>query len=316
MRRPSGTSAMPARATSSGRRPRSERPSRLTSPPATGAAPMIACSVEDLPAPFGPISPTISPGSTSSESCGRRRRRRSARRQLVETSVRQLLASTGALAEVGGGDVEVARGSRPAFPRPASPLVEHVDAVADVHDQRHVVVDQEHAGAVVVAHGADDGGEGRHLGLGQAGRGLVHEHEARVGGERAGDPEPPLVAVRERRGRRVRARGEPEQLEQLVARRAARPRRGADAERGDLDVLAHAERAEGVRVLEGAREAGAPRRCGGQRVTSRPSSSTVPGSAGRSRSARSRASTCPRRSGRSARRLRRGRSSSVTSRSA
>ena len=25
---------------------------------------MIACSVDDLPAPFGPISPTISPGST------------------------------------------------------------------------------------------------------------------------------------------------------------------------------------------------------------------------------------------------------------
>ena len=29
---------------------------------------MIACSVDDFPAPFGPISPTISPGATSSES--------------------------------------------------------------------------------------------------------------------------------------------------------------------------------------------------------------------------------------------------------
>ncbi len=29
---------------------------------------MIACRVEDLPAPFGPMRPTISPGPTSSES--------------------------------------------------------------------------------------------------------------------------------------------------------------------------------------------------------------------------------------------------------
>ena len=35
-----------------------------TSPPARGTRPMIACSVVDLPAPFGPMSPTISPGAT------------------------------------------------------------------------------------------------------------------------------------------------------------------------------------------------------------------------------------------------------------
>ena len=29
---------------------------------------MIACSVDDLPAPFAPISPTISPGATWNES--------------------------------------------------------------------------------------------------------------------------------------------------------------------------------------------------------------------------------------------------------
>ena len=62
MRRPSGTSATPRRAMSSGRRPTSDVPSSRTSPPVTGAAPMIACSVDDLPAPFGPIRPTISPG--------------------------------------------------------------------------------------------------------------------------------------------------------------------------------------------------------------------------------------------------------------
>ena len=45
----------------SGARPRTERPETLTSPPWTGTAPMIACSVVDFPAPLGPIRPTISP---------------------------------------------------------------------------------------------------------------------------------------------------------------------------------------------------------------------------------------------------------------
>ena len=39
----------------------------VISPARAGTRPMIACSVVDLPAPFGPISPTISPGSTVNE---------------------------------------------------------------------------------------------------------------------------------------------------------------------------------------------------------------------------------------------------------
>ena len=33
----------------------------------SGVSPMIACNVEDLPAPFGPIRPMISPGATANE---------------------------------------------------------------------------------------------------------------------------------------------------------------------------------------------------------------------------------------------------------
>jgi branched-chain amino acid transport system ATP-binding protein len=50
--------------------------------------------------------------------------------------------------------------------RERAALVEHLDPVADLENERHVVVDQEHAGAVVVAHRANDGGELRHLRLG------------------------------------------------------------------------------------------------------------------------------------------------------
>jgi hypothetical protein len=116
------------------------------------------------------------------------------------------------------------------------------------------VVDEQHAAAVLVPHRADDRGEVRHLGLGQAGRGLVHEHELRLGRERAGDAEPPLVAVRERRRGRVRVGGKPEDAEEVVCPLRGGARRRADAQRGDLDVLAHRQVAERVRVLEGARE--------------------------------------------------------------
>ena len=60
MWRPSGTRPMPARARSSGC-PRRRSPRRRISPRASGTRPMIACSVVDLPAPLGPIRPTISP---------------------------------------------------------------------------------------------------------------------------------------------------------------------------------------------------------------------------------------------------------------
>ena len=65
-------------------------------------------------------------------------------------------------------------------------------------------------GAVLGADRADDGGEVRDLGLGEAGGGLVHQHERRLGGERPRDAEPAFVAVRECRRRRGGVAVEPE----------------------------------------------------------------------------------------------------------
>ena len=62
-----------------------------------------------------------------------------------------------------------------------------------------------------------------HLRLGQPRRRLVEQDEARLRRERAGDAEPPLVAVCERRCRRVGVAGEPEPLEQIRRRAALRP---------------------------------------------------------------------------------------------
>ena len=67
IRRPSGTSAIPRRAIDSGERFWIDWPLRRISPACDGIAPMIAFRVVDFPAPFGPISPTISPAVTPSE---------------------------------------------------------------------------------------------------------------------------------------------------------------------------------------------------------------------------------------------------------
>ena len=74
--------------------------------------------------------------------------------------------------------------------------MEHRDAVADAHDDVHVVLDEEH-GDAGVADPADEVHELDALGRVHAGRGLVEEEQLRLRGERPGDFEPPLVPVGE-----------------------------------------------------------------------------------------------------------------------
>ena len=268
---------------------------------------MIACSVVDLPAPFGPIRPTISPSLEPQRQAahGRRPRRTAPRRRRARAST----ARHRRLAEVRGGDVEVRAhlGGRPLGQRPA--LVEHLDPVADLHHERHVVVDQQHARLVLVAHRADDGGELGHLALGEPGGRLVEEQEARLASR---------APARRRASARRRGRGcrpaAPRTARARAARAACAARRrasrgpGARAERRDLDVLADARATRTTGECWNVRARPArPRRCGLQRVTSLPAELDRAGRSGsRSPSARSRASSCPRRSGRSARRPRGG----------
>ena len=138
--------------------------------------------------------------------------------------------------------------------REGATLVEDVDPVAHVHDERHVVVDQKHSGLVLVPHRSNDGRELGHLGFGQAGGGLVQQHEARPGRQGAGDAESPLVTVREGVRGKLCLRAQRHQLEQLIRSRSRSPSAEARAERGHLDVLAHRQLPEGAAVLEGARQ--------------------------------------------------------------
>ncbi len=244
-----------------------------------GTSPMTAWSVVDFPAPFGPMSPTISPGATVSDTP------RTATTPPYATSrSRNSRALTSVLlhrrlAEVGRRDVEVpadlarrALGQRPS-------LVEHLDPVADVHDQRHVVIDEEHARVVVVAHRAHDLGERRHLRLGKACRRLVHEDEARLGGQRARDAQPALVAVRQRAGRGVGVRGRAAASRGAPSARLRASRGPAPTPSAATSTFSRTESPRNDRLCWKVRESPArPRRSGRQRVTSRPSSSTAPSS--------------------------------------
>src|SRR5947208_5232979 len=106
---------------------------------------MIACSAEDLPAPFGPTSPTISPRPTV------RSMPRTAGTPAYRTSSASTSRAAGgsditaAPAEVRVRDIDVLPHLRRRAGGERAALVEHVDAVAHLHDQRHVVVDQQDA---------------------------------------------------------------------------------------------------------------------------------------------------------------------------
>src|SRR2546423_12141918 len=132
MWRPSGTRAIPARAIASGARPRSERPLWRTSPRAIGTRPMIACSVELLPAPFGPIRPTISPLPTSKL---RPRTAGTAPYRTSSPSIASAASGTDRLPQVGSRDVEVPADllGRPRGERP--PPIQHLHAAPHLPDQ-------------------------------------------------------------------------------------------------------------------------------------------------------------------------------------
>src|SRR6185503_10704332 len=93
-------------------------------------------------------------------------------------------------------------------------VVEHHHAVADVHHQPHVVLDEQHRHAIV-AHAADQLAERDALRRIHAGRGLVEREQLGLGGQRAGNFQTALVAVRQAAGRMVRFAADAHVVEQL-----------------------------------------------------------------------------------------------------
>ena len=158
IRRPSGTSAMPL-ARLLGRRPISSR-RRAGCAAHAGARPMIALQRRRLARAVGPIRPTISPGATVNE---RSRTACDAAVPNVETVTTNSHSSGTGVSPRYAQPRRRSRGSRSAhlrrerFPRRGR------GSGRTLHDQRHVVVDQEHACVVSDAIERHDRGEVRHL---------------------------------------------------------------------------------------------------------------------------------------------------------
>src|SRR3954452_5700915 len=218
-RRPSGTTATPARRIRSGRRPASSASSSDTEPASGLSTPATASTSVDLPAPLGPSSAVTSPRGMSnvtswttgrppratvrpltrrasliaSASARSRRRPRSSH----DAQSRRLLHVLGA--QVRADPLLVAQhlGGRPGGDELAE--VEHGGDLAARRDEAHVVVDEDHERTHVLGDAADDSAEMRGLLVGQAGGGLVEQHEARLADDRPRDLDEPSLAGAEGR---------------------------------------------------------------------------------------------------------------------
>ena len=101
-------------------------------------------------------------------------------------------------------------------------VVEHQHAIAHRHHELHVVLDQQDRRAVAPDR-VEQALERRGFGGVHAGRGLVEREELRIGGERAGDLEPALVAVGQVPREVVGALGDADVLQQLEGALFDRP---------------------------------------------------------------------------------------------
>src|SRR5690349_12160956 len=242
--RPSGTWAMPARATASGCRG-SRSPAKTMSPLVRTVAEM-ARSVVVLPAPFAPSTATISPSPTERSipcsACNGPYRAATPR-----SSSRGMLGPLAA--QIRLDHRRVALNLRGRALGDLAPEVEDVHAVGDAHHEVHVVLDQQDRQLERRADPPDQAGELPDLVVAEAAGGLVEQQQARAGSESPGELDP-LHRPEGQPGRRSpRDALEPELREQLLRRPVAARMTS------DLDVLEHRHAREELDVLERPRDA-------------------------------------------------------------
>src|SRR5262249_4337277 len=190
----------PRRAIVSGELPTIGRPSSLMVPWLGVSAPAIAIIVVDFPAPFGPTRTTISPLST------RKLTPRTAAMRPYWTRMPAISSMDLARPrpQISADHVWVVLNPFRRILDDGAAAVDHVDAVADAHDDAHVVLDEQHA----AAEARRDLGDQRHevvaLGVRHPGRGLVEEGEVRRGRQRPADADAALVAIGQGLGPHIR----------------------------------------------------------------------------------------------------------------
>src|SRR6266480_4686277 len=156
-------------------------------PARDGISRQIAFRVEVLPAPLAPIRHTSSPSSTAKSIP------LTARMPPYWTSS-PLTSSSTLRPQIGFDDLGVALHLRRRALRNLFSIIQHQHAVADLHHQAHVMLDEQY-GDAFASHGLNELAQGKRLRRVHAGGRLVEREQLRLGGERARDLEAPLVAV-------------------------------------------------------------------------------------------------------------------------
>src|SRR5262249_5436619 len=209
MPRPSGTWISRRRAIWCTGTPTRSSPANRIAPRRGRKMPEIARSKVDFPAPLAPISATTAPSSTARLTpCNARLRPHLTWRSSTSRSGRAALLT----AEVGLDHARVALNGRR---RPFGDLlaeVQHGHDPGQAHDERHLVLDQQDRHALTTDLLDQRLELDRFLGI-HAGRRLVEQQESRRAGERAGDLEPALLAVRQLDGGPPGLVREPDQIE-------------------------------------------------------------------------------------------------------
>src|SRR6476619_8654476 len=242
-------------------------PSNLMVPWVGRSRPEIVRSVVLLPAPFDPINATSSPVSTRSETPW------SARMfpYRTWTSVRSSigLSGTAGLPEVRRDHLRMtANRGRVALGDDAA-VVEHLDPIAQVHDQRDVVGDEHDRDRLLVTEPADQPQQLLGLDRVHAGVRLVEQEDPWLGRDRASDLQAALIAIGQMARQPVALLVQPEEGHQLArtvgqspllpteARgREQRPdeRSGGTGLQAGLDVVDDRQITEQPDVLEGAHD--------------------------------------------------------------
>src|SRR3989454_5629867 len=276
-RRPSGTSARPSRTRSGASRSLTARPANLISPLRGTTSPATVFRSVVFPAPFAPISATISPGCTASETPWRAstpapyatstpRTSRSAPSRDADGAEADGVwpvpprgagsaAPTVVLAEIGLNDRVVPDDLRRRALGDLLSVVEDDDPLGEGHHDLHDVLDHAQRQAELAVDPAHQLHRGRRLGGSEPRHGLVEQEQAGLGGERPRDLEPLLVGQGQVRRDHVLSRREPGELEEpeRARPRLADPR--VALERAADDVLEHRHPAECAHELPGAGDA-------------------------------------------------------------
>src|SRR5574341_2211915 len=210
--RPSGTSEQPRKTIRSGGSFPISRVSKRISPERALIRPEIVLSSVVFPAPFAPMIATISPARTcivtflSTFSL-----------PYPDSTFRSFsISRSPVLPQVDPDHLTVLLdGERPVL-GDLLPGAQHDDLVGDVHDQRHVMLDEQDGDP----HVPDPGDHPPHLVRFphvQSGRGFIEQQEPGLAGERPPQFDDTLLSVGEARRLRRAERPDPEQLHDLDA---------------------------------------------------------------------------------------------------